>query len=47
MREHRAKLSRRDLVAKALDYLLTRWTAFTGFFEVERSVSATMQPSVR
>lgn len=31
MREQRAKLSRQDPVAKALDYMLTRWAAFTGF----------------
>jgi len=31
MREQRAKLSRHDLVAKALDYMLTRWAPFTGF----------------
>jgi transposase len=31
MREQRAKLSRHDLVAKALDYMLTRWPAFTRF----------------
>ena len=33
MREQRAKLSRHDPVAKALDYMLTRWNAFTGFLE--------------
>jgi hypothetical protein len=33
MRENRAKLSRHDPVAKALDYMLTRWTAFTGFLD--------------
>jgi transposase len=31
MREQRAKLSRHDPVAKALDYMLTRWPAFTRF----------------
>jgi len=31
MRKQRAKLSRHDPVAKALDYMLTRWPAFTGF----------------
>jgi len=31
MREQRARLSRHDPVAKALDYMLTRWAAFTGF----------------
>jgi hypothetical protein len=33
MREQRAKLSRHDPVAKALDYMLTRWAAFTGFLD--------------
>jgi transposase len=33
MHEQRAKLSRHDPVAKALDYMLTRWTAFTGFLD--------------
>jgi len=33
MREQRVKLSRHDPVAKALDYMLTRWTAFTGFLD--------------
>ena len=33
MRERRARLSRHDPVAKALDYMLTRWTAFTGFLD--------------
>ena len=31
MREQRAKLSRHDPVAKAFDYMLNRWTAFTEF----------------
>jgi len=31
MREQRVRLSRHDPVAKALDYMLTRWTAFTRF----------------
>jgi hypothetical protein len=31
MRDQRAKLSRHDPVAKALDYMLTRWPAFTRF----------------
>jgi transposase len=31
MREQRAKLSRHDPVAKALDYMLTRWEAFIRF----------------
>ncbi len=33
MREQRAKLSRHDPVAKALDYMLTRWPAFTRFLD--------------
>lgn len=33
MREQRAKLSRHDPVAKALDYMLTRWAAFAGFLD--------------
>jgi transposase len=33
MRDQRAKLSRHDPVAKALDYMLTRWAAFTGFLD--------------
>jgi hypothetical protein len=36
MREQRAKLSRHDPVAKALDYMLTRWRAFTGFLDEGR-----------
>ena len=31
MREERAKLSRHNDVAKAIDYMLKRWDAFTGF----------------
>ena len=31
MRESRAKLSRHSPVAKAMDYMLTRWEAFTRF----------------
>jgi len=33
MRDQRAKLSRHDPVAKALDYMLTRWPAFTRFLD--------------
>jgi transposase len=33
MREQRGKLSRHDPVAKALDYMLTRWPAFTRFLD--------------
>ncbi len=33
MRSERAKLSRHNDVAKAMDYMLKRWAAFTGFLE--------------
>jgi transposase len=33
MREHRAGLSRKNDVAKAMDYMLKRWAAFTRFLE--------------
>jgi hypothetical protein len=33
MREQRAKLSRGNDLAKAMDYMLKRWTAFTRFLE--------------
>ena len=33
MREQRAKLSRGHDLAKAIDYVLKRWTAFTLFLE--------------
>jgi transposase len=33
MREHRVKLSRGNEVAKAMDYMLKRWTAFTRFLD--------------
>ncbi len=33
MREQRAKLSRHNAVAAAMDYMLKRWTAFTGFLD--------------
>jgi hypothetical protein len=33
MREQRAKLSRGNDVAKAMDYMLKRWTAFTRFLD--------------
>ena len=33
MRDKRAKLSRHNGVAKALDYMLTRWPAFTRFLD--------------
>src|SRR5215204_243524 len=31
LREHRAKLSAKSEVAKAIEYLLNRWPSFTGF----------------
>src|SRR4051795_8615606 len=33
LREHRAKLSAKSEVAKAIDFLLKRWPSFTGFLE--------------
>ena len=33
MREERAKLSRHNDVAKAMDYMLKRWAAFTRFLD--------------
>jgi len=33
MREQRAKLSRGNDLAKAMDYMLKRWTAFTRFLD--------------
>src|SRR5207342_291099 len=33
MKRERAKLSRHNDVAKAMDYMLKRWTAFTRFLE--------------
>jgi hypothetical protein len=33
MRADRAKLSRPNAVAKAIDYMLTRWPAFTRFLD--------------
>ena len=33
MREQRAKLSRGNDVAKAMDYMLKRWSAFTRFLD--------------
>jgi transposase len=37
MRDQRAKLSRHDPVAKALDYMLTRWPAFSRFLSDGRT----------
>jgi transposase len=36
MRAERAKLSRHCEVAKAMDYVLKRWAAFTGFLDDRR-----------
>ena len=33
MREHRAKLSRDNDIAKAMDYMLKRWPAFVRFLD--------------
>jgi len=33
MRQQRAKLSRSNDVAKAMDYMLKRWSAFTRFLD--------------
>jgi transposase len=37
MREQRAKLSRGNDVAKAMDYMLKRWSAFTRFLDDSRN----------
>jgi hypothetical protein len=36
MRAERAKLSQHNAVTKAIDYMLTRWPAFTRFLETGR-----------
>jgi transposase len=36
LREQRAKLSRGNDLAKAMDYMLKRWTAFTRFLDDSR-----------
>jgi hypothetical protein len=36
----RAKLSRHDAVAKAIDYMVTRWPSFTRFPEMAASIWA-------
>jgi Transposase IS66 family len=46
MREQRAKLSRGNDVAKAMDYMLKRWTAFTRFLDDGRICLSNMPPSV-
>ena len=47
MREQRAKLSRGNDVAKAMDYMLKRWPAFTRFLDDGRIVSRTTQQNER
>ncbi len=47
MRAERAKLSRHAEVAKAIDYMLTRWSAFTRFLEDGRICFRTTRPSAR
>ena len=48
MREQRAKLSRGNEVAKAMEYMLKRWTAFTHFLDDGRaSACQTMQRNER
>jgi hypothetical protein len=47
VRTERAKLSRHAEVAKAMDYILKRWTAFTRFLADGPSALATMRQSVR
>jgi hypothetical protein len=46
MREQRAKLSRGNDVAKAMDYMLKRWAAFTRSLKTAASACPTTQPSV-
>ncbi|XEN34866.1 hypothetical protein M728_005527 (plasmid) [Ensifer sp. WSM1721] len=45
MKAQRARLSRNDDLAKAFDYLLKRWPAFTLFLDDGRVVSRTMPPN--
>ena len=45
MREQRAKLSRHNDVAKAMDYMLKRWDAFARFLDDGRICLATTPPS--
>src|SRR5438046_10470317 len=46
MREQRAKLSRGNDVAKAMDYMLKRWSALTRFLDVGRICLSKMRPNV-
>ena len=45
MREQRAKLSRGNDVAKAMDYMLKRWIAFTRFLDDGRICLSNTPPS--
>jgi len=47
LREQRPKLSRGNDLAKAMDYALKRWRAFTRLFDDGRSASATTRRSER
>jgi Transposase IS66 family len=46
MQDQRAKLSRGNDVAKAMDYMLKRWSAFTRFLDTAASACRTMRRSV-
>ena len=45
LREQRAKLSRGNDLAKAMDYMLKRWPAFTRFLEDGRICLSNNAPS--
>jgi hypothetical protein len=47
MREHRARLTRHNEVAKTMDYVLEHWGAFTRFLDDGRSASRTTPQSSR
>jgi len=47
MREQRAKLSRGHDLAKAIDYILKRWTAFTRFLDDGRVCLSNNAPNAR
>jgi transposase len=47
MQAERARLSRHSEVAKAMDYMLKRWEAFTRFLETVVFALPTMRPSAR
>jgi hypothetical protein len=40
LREQRAKLSRGNDLARAIDYMLKRWTSFTRFLDVSDATAA-------